>query len=114
MQPSLNKIDNSSSNLFKFNKVEELHFYPYWHFHPQCEIIIIEEGAGSLYVGDGITNFYPGDVIVLGPNIPHLLRCYPEYFKSDSQLIVKASVVYFNVNFLGNEFLNYDETLTIK
>lgn len=114
MQPSLKKIDNSSSNLFQFNKVEELHFYPYWHFHPQCEVIIIEEGAGSLYVGDGITNFHPGDVIVLGPNIPHLLRCDPEYFKDDSQLIVKASVIYFNEKFLGNDFLNFDEAVTIK
>lgn len=114
MQPSLKKIDNNGSDLFQLNKVEELHFYPFWHFHPQCEIMIIEEGSGTLYIGDGITDFQPGDVIILGPNIPHLLRSFPEYFKSDSQLIVKASVIYFNENFLGNEFMNFEDNAIIK
>ena len=114
MQPSLKKIDSISSGIFQVNKVDERNFYPLWHFHPQCEIMIIEEGAGTLYFGDGIDHFKSGDVFILGSSIPHLLRNYPEYFKPGSELRVKATVIYFNENFLGDEFLNSDEILPIK
>lgn len=95
MPPSLKKIDNSGKELFQINKVDEVHFYPLWHYHPQCEIIIIEESSGTLYIGDGIDTFKSGDVIILGANIPHLVRNYPEYFKPDSELRAKATVIYF-------------------
>ncbi|MDP2058205.1 MAG: cupin domain-containing protein, partial [Flavobacteriaceae bacterium] len=114
MQPSLKKIDNSSREIFQVNRVEEKNFYPLWHFHPQCEIMVVEEGAGTLYTGDGIYQFKPGDVIMFGANIPHLLRNYPEYFKADSELRAKATVFYFNENFLGSDFLSFDETIPIK
>lgn len=114
MQPSLKKIDNSSREIFQVNKVEEKNFYPLWHFHPQCEIMVIEEGAGTLYTGDGIDHFISGDVIMFGANIPHLLRNYPEYFRTDSELRAKATVIYFNENFLGSDFFNFDENLPIK
>jgi AraC-like DNA-binding protein len=114
MHPSLKKIHSSSREIFQINNVDEPNFYPLWHFHPQCEIMIIEEGAGTLYVGDGIDQFKSGDVIIFGANIPHLLRNYPEYFKIDSEHRAKATVIYFNEKFLGDEFLNFDEILPIK
>lgn len=114
MQPSLKKIESSGREIFQVNKVDEKIFYPLWHFHPQCEIMVIEEGSGTLYIGDGIDHFKPGDVIMFGANIPHLLRNYPEYFRIDSELHAKATVVYFNENFLGDDFLNFDETLPIR
>lgn len=114
MQPSLKKIDSSNREIFQIIKVDERHFNPLWHFHPQCEIMVVEEGTGTLYIGDGIDHFRSGDVIILGPNIPHLLRNYPEYFVLNSELRVKATVLYFNENFLGDEFLNCDEILPIK
>jgi AraC-like DNA-binding protein len=114
MQPSLKKIESSGREIFQVNKVDEKNFYPLWHFHPQCEIMVIEEGSGTLYIGDGIDHFKPGDVIMFGANIPHLLRNYPEYFRIDSELHAKATVIYFNENFLGDDFLNFDETLPIR
>lgn len=114
MQPSLKKIDSSSREIFQMNKVDERNFYPLWHFHPQCEIIIIEEGAGTLYIGDGIDHFRSGDVIIFGSNTPHLLRNYAEYFVINSELRAKATVIYFNESFLGDEFLNFNENLPIK
>jgi AraC-like DNA-binding protein len=114
MQPSLKKIDTSSKELFHVCKVNEKHFYPLWHFHPQCEIIVIEEGTGTLYIGDGIDHFKPDDIYIFGPNIPHLLRSYPEYFKPESELRSRATVIYFNEDFLGGDFLNFEETQPIK
>ncbi|MGP9539322.1 helix-turn-helix domain-containing protein [Brachybacterium sp. AOP43-C2-M15] len=42
-----------------------------WHFHPEYEITVIVEGAGTLYVGDAIEEFEVGDLVLVGPNLPH-------------------------------------------
>jgi AraC-like DNA-binding protein len=42
-----------------------------YHFHPEHEITLIIEGMGGRLVGDHIGNFAPGDLVLLGANLPH-------------------------------------------
>ena len=42
-----------------------------WHFHPEYELSLILKGSGKRLVGDSIEQFKAGDVLFLGPNIPH-------------------------------------------
>lgn len=42
-----------------------------WHFHPEYEIVIIVSGAGTCFVGDTVTEFGTGDLIITGPDLPH-------------------------------------------
>ena len=52
--------------------------YPYyptpWHFHPEYEIVLVTESTGKRFIGDSITDFKPGDLAFIGPNLPHLYR----------------------------------------
>ncbi len=43
----------------------------YWHYHPEVELVYIKNGFGNRYVGNHISKFESGDLILLGPNIPH-------------------------------------------
>ena len=42
-----------------------------WHYHPEYEIHLIEQTTGTVFVGDYIGTFAPGNVILTGPNLPH-------------------------------------------
>ena len=51
------------------------HGYPYrtvrWHFHPEYEIQLITSTTGKYFVGDYIGNFSPGNLVMVGSNLPH-------------------------------------------
>jgi AraC-like DNA-binding protein len=51
------------------------HGYPYrtvrWHFHPEYEIHLITATTGKYFVGDYIGSFEPGNLVMMGSNLPH-------------------------------------------
>ncbi len=57
--------------------VERVH-QPYvggnWHFHKEFEIICFLEGQGTRIVGDHISNFQKGELVMVGEWLPHLWR----------------------------------------
>jgi AraC-like DNA-binding protein len=42
-----------------------------WNYHPEYELHYIVESHGTMFVGDYISEFKPGNLVLLGPNIPH-------------------------------------------
>lgn len=42
-----------------------------WHSHKECELHLIVATSGRSYVGDYIGDFAPGDLFLIGPNLPH-------------------------------------------
>ena len=56
-------------------------FEPYrggnWHFHEEFELIYFLEGSGTRIVGDHISNFQKGELVLVGEWVPHLWRNDP-------------------------------------
>jgi AraC-like DNA-binding protein len=46
--------------------------YFYWHYHPEYELIYIEGLTGIRHVGQHISSFMDSDLVLIGPNVPHL------------------------------------------
>jgi AraC-like DNA-binding protein len=67
-----------------------------WHFHPEAEIIFIEKGSGTRFVGDHSESFSVGDIGLVGPNLPHVWRSDPVYRENIPGLAAHVQVVHFN------------------
>ncbi|AUD02520.1 AraC family transcriptional regulator [Spirosoma pollinicola] len=99
---------------FIVKELSEPHFDQNWHFHPQYQLFLVEEGTGTRFIGDSIKPFGPGDLVFLGPNLPHLWRSDQAYFDRQSSLTTRGIVVYFTEDFLGNDFFERQEMSQLR
>ena len=88
-------------------------FLKKWHYHSELELVIILESTGTRFVGDSIEKFAPGEIVLIGRNLPHLWLNDKAYFAEDSDLMVKAYVVHFGENF-ASHLINIPELGCIK
>ena len=71
MEPDLELVQVRDDQSFKIWS----HGYPYrtvrWHFHPEYELHLITATTGQCFIGDHIGPFTTGDLVFVGPNLPH-------------------------------------------
>lgn len=72
-----------------------------WHYHPEFELLYISQSNGIRFVGDSVSHFFPGDLVLVGAYLPHLWRNDPSYYKEDGTNQVKTIVIKFLRNFIG-------------
>jgi AraC-like DNA-binding protein len=85
-----------------------------WHYHAEIELIHIKKGEGTQFIGDSIKRFKAGDVILVGPNLPHYWRFDDVYYEENTKAIADIRVAHFNEHFWGPQFLELPENLCIK
>lgn len=84
-----------ASRQFRVKEVDEYFLNSPFHFHDTCEIVLIEEGYGKRIVGDHIEEFEEGDMVLMGPNLPHIWQTDNVFYHKRRDLRVKATVIYF-------------------
>ncbi len=114
MKPLLEHLPKDAEESFVV-KFFEYNYYPTpWHFHPEYEIVLVTESTGKRFIGDNISNFKPGNLALIGPNLPHLYRNNPDYYEPTSTLKATSIVVHFLETSFGQNFLSLPETKKVK
>lgn len=95
MKPLYEKITKPEDQSFYIEEVIKPYFTDLWHFHPEIEILYVREGCGSKYVGNSINSFFPGDIVIIGPNVPHVHVCNTDCSSSDRSFGSSAICIQF-------------------
>jgi AraC-like DNA-binding protein/quercetin dioxygenase-like cupin family protein len=80
----------------------------FWHYHPEYELVYIHKGAGKRHVGLNVSHFEEGDLMFLGPDLPHLNFGYGAVGEHEE------IVVQLRDDFLGESFLKSPELVEVK
>ncbi|MFH5832990.1 AraC family transcriptional regulator [Halalkalibaculum sp. DA384] len=80
------------------------------HTHCNCELNFIKRGWGRRYVGDNISSFHPGDLVLMGANLPHCWEVKGTYNDKSPKCIV----IHFQENLLDSVFTHVPELEPIR
>lgn len=75
------------------------------HSHKNFELNLITSGSGRRIVGNNISSYTTGDLVLLGPNISH---CW-EVLETDKEKEPECIVTHFYENIIGSDFFNIPE-----
>lgn len=114
MRPQLLIIPKGPNQSFGLRHDIVPYFFNKWHYHTELELIHIVKGGGTQFIGDHISRFSNGDILLIGSNLPHYWRCDENYFQDIPELVAEAKVVHFMQNFWGVDFLALPENVSIS
>ena len=110
MKPVLEHLPLETKESFVVKYFDHPYYPTPWHFHPEYEIVLVTESTGKRFIGDSITDFKPGDLAFIGPNLPHLYRNDAAYYKEEAGLRATSVVIHFLESSFGENFLSLPET----
>ncbi len=105
MKPVFEKINNTFGSSFTVRQYpgHDICTMPFWHIHPEFELVYIKNGQGKRHVGNTISTYTDGDLILLGPNVPHAS------FSNNQRPDNLEVVVQFKAGFAGEDFWHMAE-----
>jgi AraC-like DNA-binding protein len=104
-KPAFEKISPSfgSSILVKQHNEKMQNIRPFWHFHPEIELVYVNKGQGKRHIGNHLSYFNNSQLIMLGANLPH------NGFTDRLTVNGTETIIQFKPDFLGDSFLKMPE-----
>jgi len=108
MKPSYQQLKLSATGtpLMSYWVIEHS-FGFHWHYHEEYELCYVQNGAGTRLVGDSVLPFRDGDLVLLGPNLPH--TWISKEYQNDAPDNMKVFVIQFKAELLAKGLAQYEE-----
>jgi AraC-like DNA-binding protein len=113
MLPVFQKIEANINHSFYVEQVKFQYFPNPLQFHPDIEILLVLHGTGTRLVGDSIDQFGPGDLVMIGKNVPHAWYSDEKYTGENSNFISEVIFILFKTEIFGEQFWNLPESKSI-
>ncbi|MCZ6792920.1 MAG: AraC family transcriptional regulator [Planctomycetota bacterium] len=117
MKSHVQRIAHSRQSSFVYRVKADRRFARGWHSHPEYELTYIQRSRGRRLVGDSVDTYASGDLVLLGPDLPHtwLSEASPASGPGRRRGSVhRAIVVQFRASFLGEGFLDSPELERVR
>jgi hypothetical protein len=112
MKPILERIPQHQSESFYCEVVSARTLPTPWHFHPECQLTLAVNSVGNRMVGDNLSDFSSGDLVFVGPNLPHVWNhAGPQNTTKDTPYSI---VVQFRETCFGAEFMALPELARVR
>lgn len=108
MKVAYEKIEPDEGSSFKIIHSQSEGDKFFWHYHPEYEIVYVNKGSGRRHVGNHLGNYEEGELVFIGPNLPHSGFGYGVVGEHEE------IVVQLRENFLGEGFLEAPEMKAVK
>lgn len=112
MNPVFETVQSDADSSFRCIRYSCRHFSDdhTWHYHPEYELAYVVSSEGTRFVGDSIQPYRPGDLVLLGPNLPH---CWSDE-AGEGAALPELIVIQFRQDSFGEGFLALAEAAPIR
>jgi AraC-like DNA-binding protein len=107
------KIPKTAESSIRVQVDRQPFFYDTLHQHPETQISLIVSGTGTIFQGEYIGDYRPGDVFVIGANVPHVLRSDASHYEQTNPTSHAISV-FFDEESFGKSFFDLPELSELK
>ncbi len=110
-KPALEKVSSefgSSISVKQYSEPAPQSQPPFWHFHPEIEMVYVKGGSGKRHIGNHLSYYQWGDLVLIGSMLPHT-GFTNRLTQNESETIVQ-----FNSNCFGDGFFRIDEMKDIQ
>lgn len=114
MKALLINLDYTLSDSFLVKEIVTPFFKNTRHFHQDYELVLVLESTGKRVIGDHIENFRKGDLVFVGPNLPHAWFNDNEYYEGNENLKARSIVTYFKKSWLEKDVLKLPQSSKIS
>jgi AraC-like DNA-binding protein len=112
MKPVFEKTPRRQWESFHCEVVHGSGYNATWHFHPEFQLTLVLKSHGHRLVGDNFTPLTPGDLVLVGSNLPHVWQQDPAW--SRGQHGVHAIIVRFLETCFGRDLLEIPEMEPVR
>lgn len=109
-KPILEKISPQfGSSIYIVNhKANNIEKTPFWHFHPEIELVYVNKGQGKRHIGNHISYFNNSQLVLIGANLAH------NGFTDRLTKFGSETLIQFKPDFLGKDFFYLPEMQSIN
>lgn len=111
LKPTFESLLTLAGHSFLARRFNEKAFEAPYHYHPELELTFIQKGEGRRYVGNNMSPFEAGDVVLLGAGLPHCWKLAEEVKHKKTASTV---VLQFREDGFGDGFFQLNEMRSVS